>query len=174
MLNPMIITLLAFLLKSVHCLGLSTHSSPPTMRPSFLSSALTAASLATCISAKAIFAHYMIAGATEDHIHTDIDNAITMGLDGFSINIGDPTPSWISSALDTLFGYAESRGFKLQISLDMYASGASCAAGGASCNGAYDYTPLLKGKLGSSAYCLGPNGLAFITTFSSGGFNDTH
>lgn len=55
-----------------------------------------------------------------------------MGLDGFALNIGDATRDYVSQALSYLFPYAESVGFKLYISMDVYASGDACYHGGKS------------------------------------------
>jgi len=59
--------------------------------------------------------------------------------------------------------------------MDVYASGAACYSGSTgSCNGPFDYKDILTWTLGSSAYYKGtPNGFPLISTFSSGGFENT-
>ncbi|MCJ1312879.1 hypothetical protein MMC25_006555 [Agyrium rufum] len=122
---------------------------------------------------RAVFAHYLVGTITQDHARQDIDDAKAMSLDGFALNIGDATQAFVDDALHDLFGYAENvGGFKLFISMDVSASGASCNAGGKSCNGPFDYASIFDWTLGSSAYYLGPNGFPMISTFSSGGLTN--
>ncbi|WKT51246.1 hypothetical protein QSH57_016216 [Fusarium oxysporum f. sp. vasinfectum] len=129
--------------------------------------------LARVASAKAVFAHYMVGTVTQEHAHKDIDNAKSMGLDGFALNIGDATRDYVSQALNYLFPYAESVGFKLYISMDVYASGDACYHGAKSCHGPSDYQWIWDSYKGSSAYYQ-VKGRPLISTFSSGGFhNDT-
>ncbi|SCV50154.1 uncharacterized protein FFFS_09366 [Fusarium fujikuroi] len=129
--------------------------------------------LARAANAKAVFAHYMVGTVTQEHAHKDIDNAKSMGLDGFALNIGDATRDYVSQALSYLFPYAESVGFKLYISMDVYASGDACYHGGKSCHGPSDYQWVWDSYKGSSAYYQ-IKGRPLISTFSSGGFhNDT-
>ncbi|KAG9229042.1 putative glucan endo-1,3-alpha-glucosidase agn1 [Amylocarpus encephaloides] len=110
-------------------------------------------------------------GITEDHIKQDIDDAMNVGFDGFGINIGDPTQSWIPTPLENLFGYAETRGFKLFISLDVSATASACAGGSiGACGGPNSYHDLLSSHLASTAWFKGANGLPMISTFSSGGW----
>jgi len=119
---------------------------------------------------KAVFAHYLVGTVTAEHANQDIDEAMAMGLDGFALNIGDPSAHFLAVSLDNLFGYAEYRGFKLFISLDVYASGNSCFDGHAgACGGPVAYEAILKGRLGSPSWYLGPNGNPLISTYSSGG-----
>lgn len=123
--------------------------------------------------AKAVFAHYMVGSVTQEHAHQDIDDAKAMGLDGFALNVGDPTPSWVQDTLHDLLGYAEYvGGFKLYISMDVYASGAACHSSKTPRNRPYDYQDIFTLALSSSAYYLGPNGFPLISTFSSGGLID--
>lgn len=75
------------------------------------------------------YASYQVGTVTQEHAHKDIDNAKSMGLDGFALNIGDATRDYVSQALSYLFPYAESVGFKLYISMDVYASGDACYHG---------------------------------------------
>lgn len=44
-------------------------------------------SLAQTTHARAVFAHYMVGKVDEDHAHQDIEDAIAMGLDAFSLNM---------------------------------------------------------------------------------------
>ncbi|KAM0516986.1 hypothetical protein ACHAPE_005098 [Trichoderma viride] len=64
----------------------------------------------------------MLGYITEDHAHKDIDDAMAMGLDGFAINIGDPTGGYVNESLGYLFGYGNYVGFKLFVSMDLAAS----------------------------------------------------
>lgn len=45
---------------------------------------------------------------------------------GFALNVGDPTQPFVQTSLDYMFSYAQSIGFKLYISIDLYASGNAC------------------------------------------------
>ena len=58
-------------------------------------------------------------------------------IDAFAINIGDATLPWVVNSLHQLFDAANDNNFRLFISMDVYASGASCYAGGNSCNGRF-------------------------------------
>ncbi|CAF9933479.1 MAG: hypothetical protein ALECFALPRED_005605 [Alectoria fallacina] len=120
--------------------------------------------------AKAVFAHYMVGSVNEAHVQQDIDNAIAIGLDGFALNIGDPTEPYVNTTLVSLFDYAWGKDFKLFVSMDLTASGAACTAGRSCCNGPSDYDSILSEFLGNGAYYLGPNGLPMISTFQSDGF----
>lgn len=117
--------------------------------------------------------NHQIGSITAEHAQKDIDDAMAMGLDGFAINVGDATKDFVPKTLGYLFSHAEAKGFKLYISMDVYASGDSCYNGGDSCNGPFDYQWIWDAHKGSSAYYQ-VNGKALISTFSSGGFhNDT-
>jgi len=108
----------------------------------------------------------MVGTITQDHAHQDIDNAKAMGLDGFVLNVGDPTQPFVDVTLHYLFGYAEYiSSFSLYISMDVYASRSACYAGSSSCNGPFDYASIFTWTLGSSAYYKGPNGFPMISTF---------
>ncbi|CAD6580185.1 MAG: hypothetical protein ASARMPRED_009379 [Alectoria sarmentosa] len=85
--------------------------------------------------AKAVFAHYMVGSVDEAHAQQDIDDAIAIGLDGFALNIGDPTEPYVNTTLVSLFDYAWGKDFKLFVSMDLSASGAACTAGRSCCNG---------------------------------------
>lgn len=119
--------------------------------------------------AKAVFAHYMVGTVDKDHAQQDIDNAISVGLDGFALNIGDPTESYVGATLEYLYDYASGTGFKLFVSMDVSESGAACNAGRSCCNGPNDYSSIFSQFLSNEASYLGPNGLPMISTYSSGG-----
>jgi hypothetical protein len=55
-------------------------------------------------------------------------------------------------------------GFSLFISMDVYASGASCYSSKTSCNGPYDYATVLSYALAQPSYYMGPNGKPFISS----------
>ncbi|KAH8898047.1 hypothetical protein GQ53DRAFT_837064 [Thozetella sp. PMI_491] len=112
------------------------------------------------VAAKAVFAHYMVGTITEDHAHKDIDDAMALGLDGFALNIGDPGQQFVTDALGYLFGYANYRGFKLFISMDLAASGGDPNA----------FNDIFKGALGWDCYYrAGPNNYPLVSTFDSAG-----
>ncbi|KAL9125883.1 MAG: hypothetical protein Q9175_008010, partial [Cornicularia normoerica] len=123
--------------------------------------------------AKAVFAHYMVGTVNKDHAQTDIDNAIAIGLDGFILNIGDPTASYVSKTLKNLFDYASGKNFKMYVSMDLAASGAACTAGRSCCNGPTDYKSIFSEYLGNPSYYLGSNGEPMISTYTAGGFSNT-
>lgn len=98
---------------------------------------------------------------------------ISFSIDAFALNVGDATLSWVTTSLQNLFNAANANGFKLFISMDVYASGAACYASGTSCNGPYDYSDIFGWVFDQPSYALGPNGNPFVSTFSSGGFVNT-
>lgn len=106
----------------------------------------------------------------EDHAHQDIDDAAALGLDGFALNVGDPTPSYVRQTFDYMFDYARDNhpDFKLFISLDLWAEGNAFNAVEID-----QYSDLLRDFLGHDAWLLGPNGHPFISTYSSGGMTNT-
>ncbi|PYI22706.1 hypothetical protein BO99DRAFT_429649 [Aspergillus violaceofuscus CBS 115571] len=133
----------------------------------------TAATLLHKVAARAVFAHYMVGTVTQEHAQKDIDDAKALGFDGFALNIGDATQDFVSDTLSYMFPYAESVGFKLYVSMDVYASGDACYKRKTSCNGPFDYQWVWDRYKGSSAYCQ-IDGKALISTFSSGGFHNTN
>ncbi|KAF2801743.1 uncharacterized protein BDZ99DRAFT_528212 [Mytilinidion resinicola] len=146
--------------------------------PLFCLTVIAALSLASRASARAVFAHYMVGTVTDEHAHKDIEDAKKMGLDAFALNIGYPQASFVYPALVSLFGYAEYVGFKLFISMDLWAAGDVKHSDGTNVN-AFDYEDLLRQFFPSSAYYKGPNGYPFLSTFSDGGmsndsFNTSH
>ena len=88
-----------------------------------------------------------------------------------TLRSGYPQASFVYPALSSLFGYAEYRGFKLLISMDLWAAGDVKHADGSNVN-AFDYYDLLKEFIHRPGYYQGPNGYPFITTFSDGGMNN--
>ncbi|EKG13545.1 Glycoside hydrolase family 71 [Macrophomina phaseolina MS6] len=87
-----------------------------------------------------------------------------MGLDGFALNIGDPTQPFVRRTLDSMFNYTRDRHpkFKHFFSLDLW------AAGGAG-KRLEDYDGLLRDFMGHAAYQKGANGFPFVSTFGDGG-----
>lgn len=128
--------------------------------------------LADTVRTKAVFAHYMVNFIDEDHAQQDIDDAIAMGLDGFALNIGDSTQSFVNTTLGYLFNFAAGKSFKLFISMDLSAATAACTSLKTSCNGPYDYYDIFSYYLGNTAYYVGPNGDPVISTYSAGGLNN--
>lgn len=59
----------------------------------------------------------------------------TTSLDAFALNLGDPTANFVPGALFILFDAAVKEGFKLFLSMDLYASGDVCSSHGDACNG---------------------------------------
>lgn len=51
---------------------------------------------------------------------------VNLSFAGFALNVGDPTQPFVQTSLDYMFSYAQSVGFKLYISIDLYASGNAC------------------------------------------------
>ncbi|KAE9373753.1 glycoside hydrolase family 71 protein [Stipitochalara longipes BDJ] len=67
----------------------------------------------------------------QGHADQDIDDAKALGFSGFALNVGDPTQTFVQTTLDYMFEHAKAVGFKLYISIDLYASGnASYSSGG--------------------------------------------
>lgn len=94
-----------------------------------------------------------------------------MGLDGFALNVGDPTKPFVRDTFNYMFDYARdthSGKFWLFFSLDVYASGVDG-------KGVYptdDFHDILRDFKGHGAYYKGPNGNSFISTFSDGGLTN--
>lgn len=93
-----------------------------------------------------------------------------MGLDGFAINIGDPTGDWVATNLQNLFTYAASSysgKFCLFISMDFYAlknAGKKIS----------DYSTHFNNYLGNDAWCKDAgSGKPMVSTFSDGGLLNT-
>jgi hypothetical protein len=59
-------------------------------------------------------------------------------FDAFALNIGDPYANFTTSALEYLFSAAEDNGFKLFLSMDLYAQGDTCYTSGIACKGVSD------------------------------------
>ncbi|KAF1985726.1 glycoside hydrolase family 71 protein [Aulographum hederae CBS 113979] len=57
---------------------------------------VTACSFTRLVQGRKVFAHYMVGNTYENHVHQDVSDAAAMGLDGFALNIGDPTTIPIS------------------------------------------------------------------------------
>ncbi|KAF7337109.1 Glucan endo-alpha-glucosidase agn1 [Mycena venus] len=115
---------------------------------------------------KVVFAHYMVGNVDFDHVTKDIDDAKAAGIQGFSLNIGDPLQPFVSTTLGYMFDYASSVGFHLHISMDIWASGD--ASGGHP----ELYTTLINGYSKIDGY-FHVNGLPYVTTFSDGGLNNS-
>ncbi|CAG8983304.1 hypothetical protein HYALB_00007432 [Hymenoscyphus albidus] len=127
------------------------------------------------VDAKAVFAHYMLGSIDQDHAEKDIEDAIAMGFDAFSINIGFPQAPFVFTSLVRLFDHADtlkSNGgnFRLFISMDLYAAGQQKHADGTPVN-AFDYGDTFRDFITRPSYYLGPNGKPFVTTFSDGGMD---
>ncbi|OJD32584.1 glycoside hydrolase family 71 protein, partial [Diplodia corticola] len=117
---------------------------------------------------KGVFAHYMVGTVYEEHAHQDIKDASAMGLDGFALNIGDPSQNFVRQTLNYMFDHARDNypGFKLFISMDLWAAGSAK-------KGLDDFDDLLRDYMGHAAYYKGPNGYPFISSFADGGLHNT-
>ncbi|KAL0253195.1 hypothetical protein SLS55_010167 [Diplodia seriata] len=115
-----------------------------------------------------VFAHYMVGTVYEDHAHQDIKDASAMGLDGFALNIGDPSQTFVRQTLNYMFDHARDNypDFKLFISMDLWAAGSAK-------KGLDDFDDLLRDYMGHAAYYKGPNGYPFISSFADGGVHNT-
>ncbi|KAI0123459.1 glycoside hydrolase [Xylariales sp. AK1849] len=124
-----------------------------------LISVLTA--FASLVSARDVFAHYMVQtlNSTTTHAATDVNTALSMGLAGFALNVGDPTANWSTDAIKQVFDAAANTEFKLFFSLDL-----------AQESDAYAFTDLINEYISNSAYYVaGSNGHPFLSTFSAAG-----
>jgi hypothetical protein len=100
-----------------------------------------------------------------------------LSLDGFALNIGDPSQPFVLDTVRYLFDAAKAAGgFTIHLSLDVYASGSACYQAkvngqqGKSCNGPDDYADILKfafGYIGSGTYTKGLNGKPLVTSMDS-------
>ncbi|KAG9204539.1 hypothetical protein G6514_000998 [Epicoccum nigrum] len=66
---------------------------------------------------KPVFAHYMIGQINPSETQTDIDNAATLGIDGFALNF-DQFQDWSMNTVKDMFDYADKKDFKLFFSFD--------------------------------------------------------
>lgn len=109
--------------------------------------------------------------AYTDHIQQDIDDAAAMGLDGFSLNIGDPRQDFVRSSLDTMFGYAQNNhpDFKFFISMDLWAAGDTEPP-----QSVIDFVSLLKSYIDHPSYQRGPEPERYpmVSTFADGGLQN--
>lgn len=101
-----------------------------------------------------------------------MDDAVAMGIDGFSMNIGDPDEDFVVDTLATMMDYARDEypgQFYIHISMDLW------AAGNKSKNW-QSYTDLLKRFFAHDAYERRTNAKRhpMVTTFSDGGMHNTH
>jgi hypothetical protein len=79
---------------------------------------------------------WQVGTVTQEHAEQDIIDARNMGLDGFALNIGDPTQPFVADTLKYMFDYASSfDNFYLYISMDLYAQGNACYQGSTACDG---------------------------------------
>jgi len=76
-----------------------------------------------------------------------IQNVDVHQLDGFALNVGDSTQDFVRPALGYLFGYAAYRGFKLYISMDLYAAGDACYQHKTSCKNVCQLNSILANKI---------------------------
>ncbi|KAK9369874.1 hypothetical protein V1509DRAFT_638557 [Lipomyces kononenkoae] len=116
----------------------------------FLVASLAIAMLCPVLDARAVFSHYMVGTVYQNHAQQDIDNA--QAMEGFALNIGDPSQDFVKTTLEYMFSYAAPVGFKLYVSMDVYAYGNSCYQEKKSCNGPFDYKWIFDAYIGSSAY----------------------
>ncbi|KAL1618872.1 hypothetical protein SLS54_006987 [Diplodia seriata] len=124
--------------------------------------ALLCASSQAADDKKAVFAHYMVGVIHEDHVHQDVDDAVAMGLDGFALNIIDPSTQYTRDVFDNMFDYARDNhpDFKLFISMDLWSQ-----------NDTLNFDGFFVDFLGHEAYYKGPNGYPFVSTYGNGGFS---
>ncbi|KAJ4235468.1 hypothetical protein NW757_013509 [Fusarium falciforme] len=113
---------------------------------------------------KKVFAHYMVGDSTTQHRQQDIKDAKTIGIDGFSLNIGKPDRALVRATMNDMFDFAAGQDFGLHISMDLWAAGNPP-------DRKYmpDYKSLFVDFFGHPAYDRGANGFPMVTTFSSGG-----
>jgi hypothetical protein len=84
------------------------------------------------------------------------------------LNIGNAIQSLVEETLGYLFEYANSiSSFYLNISMDIYASGAAYYADSASCNGLYDYANIFAWVLEQPSYYEGPNSHPILSSTAS-------
>ncbi|EXF85544.1 hypothetical protein CFIO01_09966 [Colletotrichum fioriniae PJ7] len=104
---------------------------------------------------------------TAEHARKDIEAAKATGFDGFALNVGDATASFIDRCLSLLFDTAESiGGFGLCISMDVWASGDACFHGRDCCDGPMNYAWIFQKYKGRPSYYQW-NGMPVTGTFSA-------
>ena len=69
-------------------------------------------------------------------------------MDGFALNVADPNADFVADAMSSMFGYAAYvGGFKLYISMDLYAYGDGCFKAHRSCSGvSFPQTPFVSSR----------------------------
>jgi glucan endo-1,3-alpha-glucosidase len=142
----------------------STVTSAPTssssQATSTTSSKSTTTSAASGPTGKPVFFgnffHYMIGTITDAHCEQDIKDAMALGADAFALNLNTDTASWATTAVTSLFNWAQTLGFKLFFSFDM--TGFSSPT---------QFTSYLQSYVTSSAYYQ-YNGLPLVSTFNGG------
>lgn len=107
--------------------------------------------------------------STREHRTQDVDDAVAMGIDGFSMNIGDPDEDFVGDSLATMMDYARDEypdKFYIHISMDLW------AAGNRSKNWE-SYVELIKRFIPHEAYERRTNSKNYpmITTFADGGIH---
>ncbi|OAR01560.1 hypothetical protein LLEC1_04683 [Akanthomyces lecanii] len=115
--------------------------------------------LASRAAAKAVYAHYMLGGVSPSHAQIDVDQAKALGIDAFTVNIGETSQGWALNALEGLFAAAQKSNFKLFISMDFHQQPDINA-----------FTKLAQKYVGHSAY-LRIDNRPVISTFSLGGYS---
>jgi hypothetical protein len=111
-----------------------------------------------------------VGNTDSDHVGTDIEDAIAMGLDGFALNIQCPGTDFADQLVTDMWSYIvnnvqSDRQFSVMISMDVYALG--------SCNGTvFDYVDYIKTTIGQSVNYM-VDGKALVTTYSDGGLQNT-
>ncbi|CAG5137544.1 uncharacterized protein ALTATR162_LOCUS142 [Alternaria atra] len=92
------------------------------------------------------------------HAELDIDQARSLGIEAFALNVGQPDADWARSTIGQLFAHASRSDFKLFFSLDFYQNGDINA-----------YNGILTDFLGHPAYLrAGPYNHPVVSTFSVG------
>ncbi|KAL1624390.1 hypothetical protein SLS56_007794 [Neofusicoccum ribis] len=105
---------------------------------------------------------FQVGDIHEDHVHQDVDDAAAMGLDGFALNIGEPTQNFSRAVFDYMFDYTRDNhpDFKLFISMDLWSD-----------KNLSDFDSFFTDFLAHDAYYKGPNGFPFASTYGDGGYS---
>lgn len=111
---------------------------------------------ATGTAGKPVFFHYMVGTITDAHCQQDVQDAQSLGVDAFALNLHTATASWATDTVQSLFKWANIYGFKLFFSFDM--TGFSKPD---------QFTDYLLSWVGDGSYYT-YRGLPLVSTFNGG------
>ncbi|KAF2170852.1 glycoside hydrolase family 71 protein [Zasmidium cellare ATCC 36951] len=96
-------------------------------------------------------------GVSNSHAQSDVEDAATLGIDAFTLNVGNPSADYTYNTLSQLFETASSSSFKLFFSMDL-----------AQQPNLSQFVNVVNTYLGHPAYYRsGANNRPFLSTFNA-------